>query len=187
MMISKALLKTVASPYCKLDLEELAEDLNNFFPRFGITTIQRAAGFISQVAHETGGFTWLTELGGRRYFNKYEPGTKIGKRLGNTIKGDGYAFRGRGLIQLTGRYNYTKFNEWLEDNGYDYDNVVLNPDSVSHLPLALLAALWYWDSRDLNNYCDRDDIKSLTKRINGGFNGYSDRVSKYKKLIQELV
>ena len=128
--------------------------------------------FLAQVAHESGGFKWNKELGGRDYFQMYEGR----KDLGNTEEGDGYRFRGRGFIQLTGRYNYKKFSE-------DFDkDFVENPDLVAEPPYCVLVAGWYWNKHDLNEYADRQDIEGCTKVINGGYRGLDDRKRWFKKI-----
>ena len=97
---------------------------------------------------------------------------------GNELSGDGYAFRGRGFIQLTGRDNYTKLSK---STGIDYVN---NPDLLLREADAMIAALWYWNSRGISRVADNDDVKEVTRRINGGYNGLEDRKSllyKWKK------
>lgn len=128
--------------------------------------------FWAQMAHETGGFRWLRELGGRKYFSKYE-----GKKdLGNTEPGDGYRFRGRGLIHITGRYNYKKYGKKI---GLDLIN---DPKLASVPEVAIQIALEYWTDHNLNKYADQGNIKKVTRRINGGYNGLQDRIRYYKKL-----
>lgn len=139
---------------------------------YEVNTELRIAHFWAQMAHETGGFRWFKELGGREYFEKYE-----GRRdLGNTQKGDGYKYRGRGIIHLTGRHNYRKFGEKI---GFD---LIGNPDRAEDPDIAVLVALQYWKDRKLNKYADKDDIRAVTKRINGGYNGLRDRENYLKKI-----
>jgi len=89
---------------------------------------------------------------------------------GNEYSGDGWRYRGRGLIQLTGRANYTQYADTRQVD------VVQTPNPVATDPiLATDVAGWYWDSRDLNHYADNDDIRAITKHINGGYNGLEDR------------
>ncbi len=130
-----------------------------------ITTALRIAHWMAQVAHETGGFQWLVELGGPEYFHKYD-----GRRdLGNTLPGDGYRFRGRGLIQLTGRANYTLYGK---ETGID---LLGDPDLAAEPANAVWTAVLYWDAHNLNQCADADDIVTITRRINGGLNGIDDR------------
>jgi len=132
--------------------------------RFGIVTALQKAHFLAQVAHESDGFRTATEYAsGRAYEGR--------KDLGNTQPGDGVRFKGRGLIQLTGRANYHEYSHAM----YGDDRCVRNPAMVAELPDAALAAGWYWQSRRLNVLADKDDIRAVTKRINGGYNGLADR------------
>lgn len=153
--------------------------LNKTCERFNIDTPLRLAHFLAQILHESGGLRWPEEIWpepaldthgvaqkGSRWQLRYErhPG------LGNTEVGDGYRFRGRGLIQLTGRANYRAFGKSL---GLDLE---AKPDRVALEPnLAVLAAGWFWDQRGLNAVADLDDLKTITRRINGGYNGLADR------------
>lgn len=138
----------------------------------GLTTAQRARHFLAQMAHESVGFKYLHELGGRKYFQRYEGRTD----LGNVKPGDGYKYRGRGIIQLTGRTNYAVYGKKL---GLDLIN---DPDLASRADIALKIALQYWNDKKLNNFADANDIKTITKRINGGYNGLQDRINWYTKI-----
>lgn len=164
----------------KILLENLAEGFYKYFPHYEITTVKRIAAFLAQAAHETGGFKWMHELGGRSYFNKYEPGTAIGKRLGNTQIGDGYRFRGRGIFQLTGRYNYQRYGELLAVD------LVHNPDSAADPIIACHIACEYWKQTKLNPLADDNNLREITRRINGGYNGWDDRLRYYNLFITQL-
>ena len=89
--------------------------------------------------------------------------------------GDGYKFRGRGYIQVTGRINYTELSKYT---GIDFVN---NPDLLSQEANAIISALWYWNKHKLNTLADQDNIKLITKKINGGYNGLADRIKKLEK------
>lgn len=165
----------------------LSEKYKSLFEKNGINTPLRKAHFLAQLEHESGGFKYLTELGGRSYFNKYEGR----KDLGNTQAGDGYKFRGRGYIQVTGRANYTELSK---DTGIDF---VSNPDLLSQEANAIVSALWFWSKRNLNALADftgfkenpktkqKDDaLVLITRKVNGGVNGLDHRrelFNKYKK------
>ena len=143
---------------------------------YHINTPLRLAHFLAQIDHESGGFKYLTELGNRAYFNKYEGR----KDLGNTEVGDGFRFRGRGYIQVTGRYNYLQLSK---DTGIDFVN---NPDLLATEVNAIVSACWFWSKRKLNALADKDDLIGITKRVNGGINGLDDRrnkLAKWKKLL----
>lgn len=129
-----------------------------------ITTPLRAAHFLAQIGHESGAFRWLEELASG---NAYEGRAD----LGNTQPGDGARFKGRGLIQLTGRANYAAFGKVV---GMD---LVGNPGLVASDPsLAVRAATWFWTNKSLNVAADADDIERVTRRVNGGLNGLADRM-----------
>lgn len=133
---------------------------------------------MGQMAHESGGFRHTSELGSKSYFNKYEPGTRVGKRLGNTNPGDGYKYRGRGMIQLTGKYNYEQMGKKL---GLDLVN---NPDLAEKPSVAAMIALEYWKDRGLNRAADQNNIRGITKKINGGYNGLKDRQRYQNKFLR---
>lgn len=145
--------------------EALADGMNVHLPEYEITTPLRVSHWLAQVAHETGGFQWLHELGGPRHFAKYDGR----KDLGNTEPGDGFRFRGRGLIQLTGRANYQKYGDRL---GLD---LIGNPDLAAEPANAVLLACAFWGAHALNPAADRDDILAITRAVNGGQNGLDDR------------
>ena len=146
----------------KIDL--LYEPLVRAMNKYAITTGLRAAHFIAQVGHETASFLYMEEIAsGSAYEGRVD--------LGNTQQGDGTRFKGRGLIQLTGRTNYTAYSK---DSGVDY---VTNPTAVSSDPFVCVdVACWYWNRRKINELADRDDVKAVTKAVNGGFNGLDDRI-----------
>jgi len=155
---------------------ELSNKYKTLLAENDIVTPLRLSHFFAQIAHESGGFKYLTELGNRSYFDKYEGR----KDLGNIQKGDGYKFRGRGYIQVTGRANYTELSK---DTKIDF---ISNPDILSQEVNAMVSALWYWNKRKLNQFADLDDIKTITKKINGGYNGLKDRqkyLTQYKKIF----
>lgn len=176
------------------NIERYSTALNAEMGHYEITTPLRIAHFIAQLAHESGAFKYTSEnlnysakalmavFG--KYFptaelaNNYERNPeKIANRVyanrmgnGNEESGDGWKYRGRGLIQLTGKDNYSQCSR---DMNLDLIN---NPDQLANdANIAVLAAGWYWSVRKLNLYADSDDIISITKRINGGLNGIDDR------------
>lgn len=146
-------------------------------PQWGINTQKREAMFIAQLLHESGEFRYLAELGSNSYLSKYDTG-KLAIRLGNTPEadGDGQLYKGRGLIQVTGKYNYKKCGEALKIN------LVKNPELLENPRHAVSSACWYWQSRKLNRFADADDILGCTKSINGGTNGLEDRKQYWEKL-----
>ncbi len=146
----------------------------------GITSKLQQAHFVAQMMHESGGlakpFEEAPKGATRSYFDKYDGR----KNLGNTQKGDGYKYRGRGLIHLTGRANYEYYGKKL---GLDLIN---NPDLAMDPDNALKIGVQFWHDRKLNEVADQDDIEAITKAINGGYNGLSDRkiwLRRTKKLM----
>lgn len=163
-LITPAQLIAIA-PYCRRDrLEKLLPHLNTTMQRYAITTPLRQAHFLAQVGHESDGFNTNEE---------YASGADYEGRgdLGNTRAGDGVRFKGRGLIQVTGRANYADCGRALAVD------LINNPQRLGDFDLACLSAGWYWDTRKLNNHADRDDVLTITKIINGGTNGLADRES----------
>lgn len=131
-----------------------------------INTPTRAAAFLAQVGHESGQLRLLRELWGPTPAQiKYEGRVD----LGNTQPGDGKRFMGRGLIQITGRKNYAACGAAL---GLD---LIANPDLLAKPQNAAASAAWFWLSNNLNRFADREDFIGLTRAINGGTNGITDR------------
>jgi predicted chitinase len=127
-----------------------------------LTTALRQAHFLAQIAHESAGMLTTVEYAsGAAYEGR--------KDLGNTQRGDGVRFKGRGLIQLTGRANYMAYGFEL---GLD---LVGKPELAAQFPAAALTAALYWRKRGINAPADRDDIEAVTRKINGGTNGLADR------------
>ncbi|MBB3802062.1 putative chitinase [Xanthomonas arboricola] len=153
--------ETVAA---KMGAGKYAKPLEDACIRFGIVTALQKAHFLAQVAHESDGFRTATEYAsGSAYEGRAD--------LGNVRPGDGRRFRGRGLIQLTGRANYAEYSESI----YGDPRCVDHPEAVAELPDAAVVAGWFWKKKGLNALADRDDVVAVTKRINGGRNGLEDR------------
>ncbi len=162
-------IETVAA---KMGAGKWAKPIEDACIQYGVTTDLEKAHLLAQLAHESDGFATSTEYAsGRKYEGR--------KDLGNTQEGDGVRFKGRGLIQITGRTNYTAYSKWK----YGDDRVVRNPYMLAEAPDAVDAALWYWSI--YRPACRRkallDDVEGVTKAINGGLNGLEDRK---KKLAQ---
>lgn len=130
----------------------------------GLTTEKRMAHFLAQVAYESGGFVYTKEIAsGKKYEGR--------KDLGNTQPGDGIRFKGRGLIQLTGRANYQAYANSTICKG----DLMANPALLERLPGCVKSAVWYWKTRGLNALADADNVEEVTRRINGGKNGLPGR------------
>lgn len=144
-------------------LEQFVETLNAAMEEFEITTPKRQAAFLAQIAHESGGFRYVREIAsGDAYEGRAD--------LGNTEPGDGRRFRGRGLIQITGRSNYRDCGSAL---GVD---LVGSPELLEGHGLACRSAAWFWFTRGLNELADAENFRKITLRINGGLTHYSERV-----------
>ncbi len=145
---------------------------------FDITTPERQAAFLAQIGHESGGLHWTTELWGPTIAQQHYEGRAD---LGNTQPGDGFRFRGRGLIQTTGRANYVKTGEAL---GVD---LIAQPELLAQPELAARSAAWFWRAHGLNELADAGDFMRVTRRINGGTNGYEDRLALFEGAKEVLA
>lgn len=148
-------------------VDGFASALPDLCAAHAISTPLRQAHFVAQCAHESAGFTAIVERGNGAYLARYDGR----KTLGNTQLGDGARFRGRGLIQLTGRANYRKFGALL---GVD---LVGDPDRAAAFPIAAQTAACFWRHGGLNALADRDDLGAVTRAINGGLNGLASRAA----------
>jgi putative chitinase len=136
------------------------------------------AHVLAQVMHESGGLYYDREVWGPTAAQKrYEGRTD----LGNTQKGDGSKYRGYGPIQVTGRANTTEFYNWCKKRGLNPPNFVSQPELIATSPWAGWSVVWYWETRKLNQYADTNDIEMITRRVNGGLNGYADRLDYYDR------
>lgn len=168
------------------NLNSVMTALDRFGAAAGLDLPHRTVQFLAQLLHESGSFRHDRELWGPTPAQKrYDTRTD----LGNTPEadGDGYKNRGRGPIQLTGGYNIRAFHAWCKAKGLNPPDFVSNPDLINTDPWEGLSAIWYWDEgnpdrRSLNRYADRNDPEMITRRINGGLNGYPDRLDFYTRL-----
>ena len=179
------------------------QPLLDTFQKYEINTPQRQAAFIGQCAHESGNFkvlqenlnysakglmaTWSSRFPDMDTAERYERqpekiANKVYARadMGNTDDGDGWKYRGRGVIQLTGKNNYRTCGEAL---GLD---LVVNPDLILEPQYACLSAGWFWNKRGLNTLADANDIETITKRVNGGLHGLLDRQAKTQIALEIL-
>ena len=156
--------------------------LNTAMVRFQIIGPKRIAAFIAQIGHESGQFRYVRELGNDQYLSKYDTGT-LAKRLGNTPEadGDGQKYRGRGLIQITGRANYMMCGEALALD------LINQPELLEKPQHACMSAAWFWASRGLNTLADAGQFDTITRRINGGQNGAADRQALYARALKVLA
>lgn len=164
------------SPYIKAkDAEKVAQIINERASKYGITTKFRLCAFIATIIHESGCFRYTKELASGR---AYEFRTD----LGNTPidDGDGAKYKGRGFIQITGRANYEKVQDALKVP------CVEQPELLESYPLCLVASMWWWHAHGCNQLADRDNIELVTRRVNGGYNGLTER-KKYYELAKLYV
>lgn len=158
-------------------------------PAVGLDQPHRVAQFLAQVLHESGAFTYDHEIWGPTPVQKrYEGRTD----LGNTVKGDGSRYRGRGPIQITGRTNYRAFSAWAKKIDPAAPNFEKHPEAVTTDPWEGLGPIWYWDAgnpdrKSLNRYADDNNIEMVTRRINGGLNGFADRLNWYVRTALVLL
>ncbi|HEX8698631.1 MAG TPA: LysM peptidoglycan-binding domain-containing protein [Myxococcaceae bacterium] len=152
---------------------ELMPHLNAAMQEAGINTPRRQAAFLAQLAHESGEFRWMEEIASGAQYEGRED-------LGNTQPGDGVRFKGRGPIQLTGRFNYRAAGQAL---GIDLEN---NPRRAADPDVGFRTAAWYWNNRNLNQYADAGNFDAITYRINGGYNGKAERDRYYARALQVL-
>jgi putative chitinase len=182
--------------------DEVLSQIPQTMEKFAINTPLRLAHFLAQCGHESG--NWKFKVENLNYsaqalqsvFRKYFPDEATSAQYarkpemiankvyanrmanGDEVSGDGWRFRGRGYIQLTGRQNYTSFDKVVDEDVLTY------PDLVAE-KYPLLSAAWFWDSNKLNALADKGstdaDITAITKRVNGGTHGLEDRISKFRR------
>ena len=161
---------------------ELCPAFNAAMIQAGCTTERRATMWCAQVGHESGGLQWMEEIWGPTRDQLTYEGRVEG--LGNTQPGDGFRFKGRGPIQITGRYNYSKVSVWAHSKGYvpTPTYFVDNPTELSNPTYGFLGAVWYWTvARNMNGYADIDDLRGATQAVNGGLNGLADRDAYWRR------
>lgn len=183
-------LHAIAPKTNRIRLGLFLDPLNETFEEFAIDSLERQAAFLAQVAHESNGFLWMREIWGPTPAQKaYEAPSRKALELGNTQIGDGFRFRGRGLIQITGRANYAACGVAL---GLALEET---PELLEEPPAATRSAGWFWTvgagfrlsaaakyhgipvGVNLNELADRGDFKGITLAINGGLNGQDNRLA----------
>ena len=179
------------------EIDKLLVILNTLLPRYDIDTVNRVSGFLAQCGHESGNFKIIKEnlnyssSGLRTVFPKYfkdvttannyeRKPEKIANRVyanrmgnGTEASGDGYKYRGRGAIQLTGKDNYKAFATSINKS---IDETIKYLETLEG---AIESACWFWKKNGLNAICDKDDVVLMTKRINGGTIGLKERTGRY--------
>lgn len=144
--------------------------INQYAPVYSADTALRMAAFIAQVLHESGCLRYVRELADGSAYEGRED-------LGNTTPGDGKRYKGRGLMQITGKANYAAVSK----DFYGTANTLLgNPDLLATPENAVRAAYWFWGKHSLNVLADAGDFEKITRRINGGLNGQAERLKYYE-------
>ena len=173
MTLTKQLLIAAVTGATAAEADRFLGPITETLERYGITTPLRMAHFLAQIGHESCGLDYSREIAsGAAYEGRRD--------LGNTQKGDGTRFRGRGLIQITGRTNYAALSRAF---GVDF---VANPLLLEQPRYAALSAGWFWASRNLNAQADANHFKAITHAINGGENGIQDRQARFLRAAQAL-
>ena len=186
--------------------DKVIEQIPAVMEKFQINTPLRLAHFLAQCGHESGGFRLTKEnlnysaKGLMGIFKKYFPTEALAKqyerkpekiankvyggRMGNgpEASGDGWKFRGRGLLQLTGKDNYRNCSKFM----FQDDTLLENPDILLDAYYAIHSACWFWHKNNLNQYADSNDFVTMTKKINGGTIGLEDRKKHYAHAVEVL-
>lgn len=173
MKLTKQQLLDAVTGCTSTEADQYLQYLNDTLARYAINTPLRVAHFLAQIGHESAGFNAVRE---------YASGAAYEGRLslGNTQPGDGVRFKGRGLIQITGRANYFAMSKAFQTNFIDQPTLLEQPK------YACLSAGWYWNSRNLNELADGNFFVTITKRINGGVNGLADREARFLRAAKAL-
>lgn len=197
-LVTKPMLETITTPAMA---ERWAESLSATCERFEINTPFRIAGFLSNTAHESAGFATVTEglyysaAALMRVWPQRFPTLEVAQRYekkpeaianraycdrmgnGSEASNDGWKYRGRGLIQLTGKNNYVAYSLACDNEALQYPDIVTEPKYAAE------SAGWFWSVNRLNPLADAQDVNGMCRRINGGFNGLADRQLKYNQLM----
>lgn len=177
-MITVAALRAVGATEAKA--AEILDAVSMSCALYDITTPARIAAFLAQLGHESGGFRYTSEIWGptpaqQRYEGRQD--------LGNTQPGDGSRYRGHGFIQTTGRANHAAVRDRLRERlSVEVPDFEEHPEALAELPWACLSAADYWDMRKLNALADAGDFEAITRKVNGGLNGYADRIARWERV-----
>ena len=182
-LTKQMLLRAIPSLYLGR-ADEFVASFNQWAIPFGINNTKRMVHYLAQVFHESGQLKYVEEIAsGKAYEGR--------KDLGNVVPGDGMLFKGRGYIQLTGRKNYALFNAC----DVVTQDVIAKPELVAEFPLNQIASMWFWQTNGLNELADRDIdgskkgediVRLITKKVNGGTNGLSQRLYYYRRFKKEF-
>jgi putative chitinase len=180
-MLTDTQLKTIMPTMPAARRSLFLAPLNQTMQAYTISNTLRAAAFLGQLAHESGEFRYMEELWGPTAQQlRYEPPSALATKLGNTQAGDGKRFKGRGPIQITGRANYARYGALLGLN------LVAQPELVASPGVGLSAAGMFWRTNGLNALAELGDYREITRRINGGYTGWEERLRYYELAKQVL-
>lgn len=185
--VSAAQIRLAAKGRCnESNLESVMVALDQFGVKLGMDRPHRLAQYFAQLMHESGDFKYDQEIWGPTPAQaRYDTRTDLGNTPAKD--GDGYRYRGRTGMQLTGKANYAGFRDWCGKQGFDCPDFVIYPDKVNTDPWEGLVPLYYWSTRDLNKWADQGDVETVTKKINGGKNGFADRVDRLGRVSLVLL
>lgn len=170
MNLSKEAIRAIMPGVSLSNLDKFYSYLVEYMAVYGIVTPLRISAFLATLGVESGSFRYVEELAsGAAYEGR--------KDLGNVYQGDGKRYKGRGLIQITGRYNYTQMSDML---GIDFIN---NPQLLQEPQYAVQSACAWWYKNGLNEIADTGDIVKVTKKVNGGTNGLTSRTTIFNKAL----
>ena len=176
MKLTESQIKQIAPNVSSANLPGFVADFNRWAAEFGVTTPLRVAHFLAQVLHESGELRYTEEIAsGKAYEWRSD--------LGNVYKGDGVRFKGRGFLQITGRANYQAYarSKWC------VGDLMSHPEWLAKSPGNTKSALWFWWKNGLNALADNDDLRAVTRKVNGGLNGYSQRAYYYRRARRVLI
>ncbi|MFC6498731.1 glycoside hydrolase family 19 protein [Gemmobacter lanyuensis] len=186
MQVTAHTLAAIAGAPVNSNMRSVIAGLRALGTASGLDVPHRLAHYLGQIAHESGGWRWDREIWGAtpaqaRYDTRAD--------LGNTPArdGDGYLYRGRGPIQITGKANYRQYRDWCRGIGQPAPDFVAQPDMVLLDPWEGIAPIWYWETRGLNRLADANNLDGITRAINGGDNGQVDRRDRYVRAALVLL
>lgn len=187
MTISAQQLATIVGKPINENMVSIEVGLDAYGERFGLVPLHRLAHYIAQLCHESGAFRYDREVWGPTPAQaRYDTRTDLGNTA--AADGDGERNSGRGPLQITGGANLREFTAWVRANvDPNAPDFFADPDQINVDPWEGVGPIWYWATRKLNAYADANDIEMITRRINGGLNGFADRLHWYTRAALVLA
>jgi len=171
--MTKEELRKIAPQASKANIDLYTPLLNKYMKMYSIVGVLREAAFLATIIHESCSFAYTEEIAsGAAYEGRTD--------LGNTEAGDGKRYKGRGLIQITGRYNYSAASAALGKDFINHPELLSEPDNATHV------SCWWWKTKGLNEIADTGDFKRVTRIVNGGLNGWNNRLKIYNRAKEVL-